>query len=108
MECSNFRKIKIMSHILKLFERIIHHKLRTIVEFGNSHFVFRRGRSSINRVHVVAINFLQETYKKKDQYLHIVSVDLEKALLSPQIFIMEHQANDRDSRVVRQCDTGHV
>ena len=39
--------------------------------------------------------------------MHIVSVDLGKALLSPQIFDMEHQANDRDSRVVRQCDTGH-
>ena len=37
--------------------------------------------------------------------MHIVSVDLDKALLSPQIFDMEHQANDRDSRGVRQCDT---
>ena len=41
----------------------------------------------MNRVHVVAINFLQETYKKKGQYLHIVSVDLEKALASLQILI---------------------
>ena len=62
----------------------------------------------MNRVHVVAIKFLQETHKEKQQDLRIVSVDLEKALLSPQIFDMEHQANDRDSRGVRQCDTGHI
>ena len=59
MGFSNFRRIKLMSHALKLFELIINHRLRTIVELGNSHFVFRRGRSSMNRVHVVAIKFLQ-------------------------------------------------
>ena len=32
MECSNFRKIKLMSHTVKLFERIINHRLITIVE----------------------------------------------------------------------------
>ncbi len=62
----------------------------------------------MNIVHVVAIKFLQETYTEKQQYLHIVSVDLEKTLLSPQIFDMEHQANDSDSRGVRRCDPGHV
>ena len=62
----------------------------------------------MNRVHVVAIKFLQETYKEKDQDLHIVSVDREKALHSPQIFDMEHQSNDRDSRGLRQRDTGRT
>ena len=41
---------------------------------------------------VVAITFWQETYKEKQNDLHIVSVDLEKALASPQIFYIEHQA----------------
>ena len=35
-----------MSHTVKLFERIVNHVLRTIVELGNTHFVFRRGRST--------------------------------------------------------------
>ena len=59
MECSNFRRTKLMSHTVKLFERIINHRLRTIVELGNIYFVFRRGRSSMNLAHVVAIKFLQ-------------------------------------------------
>ena len=33
-----------MSATVKLFERIVNHMLRTIVESGNTHFVFRRGR----------------------------------------------------------------
>ena len=39
-----------MSHTVKLFERIINHMLRTIVELGNIHFVFRRGRSTTGSI----------------------------------------------------------
>ena len=39
-----------MSHTVKLFERIVNHTLRTIVELGNTHFVFRRGRSTTCRI----------------------------------------------------------
>ena len=79
-----------MSHTLRLFERIINHRLRIIVELGNIHFVFRRERTSMDLV--VAIQFLHETYKDKQQELHhIVSVDVEKVLLSPPIFDTEHQ-----------------
>ena len=39
-----------MSHTVKLFERIINHMLRTIVQLGNIHFVFRRGRSTVDPV----------------------------------------------------------
>ena len=52
-----------------------------MAEMGNIHFVFRRGISSMNLVHVVVIKFLQSTYKEKQQDLHIVSVDLEKHYL---------------------------
>ena len=37
-----------MSHTVKLFERIINHMLRTIVDLGNIHSVFRRGRSTMD------------------------------------------------------------
>ena len=39
-----------MSHTVKLLERIINHMLRTIVQFGNIHFVFRKGRSTVDPV----------------------------------------------------------
>ena len=42
--------MKLMSHTVKLFERVINHMLRTIVELGNIHFVFWRGRSTVDPV----------------------------------------------------------
>ena len=39
-----------MSHTLNMFERIINHMLRTIVQLGNIHFVFRRGLSTFDPV----------------------------------------------------------
>ena len=46
LECSNYRGIKLISHTLKLLERIIDQRLRIIVELGNIQFGFRRGRST--------------------------------------------------------------
>ena len=62
-----------MSHTVTLFERIINHMLRTIVQLGSIYFAFRRGRSTMGTVFV--LQFLQETYKEKQQDLHMVSAD---------------------------------
>ena len=48
---------------------------------------------------VFVLQFLQETYKEKQQDLHMVSADI--LILSLQRFDMEHHVNDRDSRGVR-------
>ncbi len=55
----------------------------------------------MNRVHVVAIKFLQETYKEKDQDLHIVSVDREKALHSPQMSLYRDTLTAISARLQR-------
>ena len=86
-----------MSHTVKLFELIINHMLRTIVELGNIPFVFRRGRSTMDPAFV--LQFLQEKYKEKPQDLHMTSADRT----SLHRFDMEHHANDRNSRAVCQC-----
>ena len=45
------------------------------------------------------VQFLQETYKEKPQYLHMTPADI----LCLHRVDMEHHANDRNSRGVRQC-----
>ena len=75
LEYSNDRGIKLITHTLKLLERIM--RLRTIVELGNIQFGFRRGRSTMDPV--FALKILQEKYKEKQKDLHMIFVDLEKA-----------------------------
>ena len=62
---------------MKLLERIIDQRLRTIVELGNIQFGFRRDRSTMDPV--FALTILQEKYKEKQKDLHMIFVDLEKA-----------------------------
>ena len=69
--------IKLISHTLKLLERIIDQRLRNIVDLGNIQFGFRRGRSTMDPV--FALKILQEKYREKQKDLHMVFVDLEKA-----------------------------
>ena len=68
LECSNFRGIKLISHTLKLLERIIDQRLRNIVDLGNIQFGFRRGRSTMDPV--FALKILQEKYREKQKDLH--------------------------------------
>ena len=77
LECSNYRGIKLISHTLKLLERVLDQRLRIIVELGNIQFGFRRGRSTMDPV--FALQILQEKYKEKQKDLHMIFVDLEKA-----------------------------
>ena len=92
-----FWRLKLMSHTVKLFERIINHMPITIVELGTIHFVFRRGRSTMDSAFV--LQFLQETYKEKPQDLHMTSADR----LSVHRFDIENHVNVRHSRGVCQC-----
>ncbi len=77
LECSNYRGINLISHTLKLLERIIDQRLSTSVELGNIQFGFRIGRSTMDPV--FALMILQEKYKEKQKDLHMIFVDLEKA-----------------------------
>ena len=65
LECSNYRGIKLISHTLKLLERIIDQRLRNIVDLGNIQFGFRRGRSTMDPV--FALQILQEKYREKQK-----------------------------------------
>ena len=79
LDCANYRSIKLMSDTMKLWERIIENSIREIVESRNIQFGFRRGMSTTELI--FALRILQEKYqeRKKDVYIYMVFVDLEKA-----------------------------
>ena len=50
LECNNYRGIKLISHFMKLWERIIEARLREIVIIRDNQFGFRRGMSTTEPV----------------------------------------------------------
>ena len=77
LECNNYRGIKLMSHFMKLWERIIEARLREIVFIRDNQFGFRPGMSTTEPV--FALRQLQEKCREKNKDLHMVCVYLEKA-----------------------------
>jgi hypothetical protein len=77
LNCNNYRGIKLLSHSLKLWERVIEARFREIVNISERQYGFQKGKSTIQPMFCLRI--LQEKFREFDKGLHLVFVDLEKA-----------------------------
>ena len=75
--CSNYRGIKLISHTMKLWERIIERRLRSDLTLSNQQYGFMPGKSTTDAL--FALRVLMEKYREGQKELHCVFVDLEKA-----------------------------
>ncbi|KAK3567025.1 hypothetical protein QTP86_008980 [Hemibagrus guttatus] len=75
--CSNYRGIKLMSHTMKLWERVVEARLRKVVEIYEQQYGFMPRKSTTDAI--FALRILMEKYRDGQRELHCVFVDLEKA-----------------------------
>ncbi|KAK3510739.1 hypothetical protein QTP70_021324 [Hemibagrus guttatus] len=74
--CSNYRGIKLMSHTMQLWERVVDARLRKVVEICEQQCGFMPRKSTIDAI--FALRILMEKYRDGQRELHCVFVDLEK------------------------------
>ena len=76
-ECGNYRGIKLMSHIMKLWERIIEARIRKEVTIAEQQFGFMPGRSTTDAI--FCLRMLLEKWTEGQKAVHCAFIDLEKA-----------------------------
>ncbi|KAK3553039.1 hypothetical protein QTP86_031195 [Hemibagrus guttatus] len=75
--CRNYRGIKLMSHTMKLWERVVEARVRKVVEICEQQYGFMPRKSTTDAIFTLRI--LMEKFRDGQRELHCVFVDLEKA-----------------------------
>ena len=75
-DCSNYRGIKLISHTMKLWERVIEYCLREHAKIAENQFGFMPGRSTMEAIHI--LRKLIERFRVAKKGLHMDFIDLEK------------------------------
>jgi hypothetical protein len=74
--CNNYRGIKLMSHTMKLWERLIDHRLRHVTTIKDNQCGFMLGRSTIEAIHL--LKQLIEHFRVSRKDLHMIFIYLKK------------------------------
>ena len=77
LECGSYRGIKLLDQVMKVMERVIEKRVRSIVLIDKMQFGFRPGRGTTDAIFIV--RQLQEKYLGRKRELWMAFLDLEKA-----------------------------
>ncbi|XP_046962198.1 uncharacterized protein LOC124531732 [Vanessa cardui] len=75
--CGNYRGIKLTSHTLKLFERIIAARINDCTRITENQYGFTSGKSTIDAIQLIRV--VMEKHRSNKENLYLLFIDLEKA-----------------------------
>ena len=79
-DCGNYREIKLMSHTMKIWERIIDRRLRVETTIGDEQFGFMPGRGTTDAIFAVRQLMEKHRENRKDYIRYVyIYIYLEKA-----------------------------
>ena len=77
MSCGSYRGVKLLEHAMKIVEKVLERRIRTLVNLNEMQFGFMPGKGTVDAIFIV--RRMQEEYQKKDKNLYMCFVDMEKA-----------------------------
>ena len=77
LNCNNYRGIKLISYIMKLWKKVIERRIRDTAVISINQFGFMPGRSTTEAIFF--LRMLMERYREAKKDLLMVCIDLEKA-----------------------------
>ena len=86
MSCGSYRGVKLLEHAVKIVERVLERRIRTLVNLNEIHFGFMPGKGTVDAIFIVR---KMEEYQKKDKKLYMCFVDIEKAFDRARRKVME-------------------
>ena len=74
--CGSYREVKLLEHAMKIVERVLERRIRTLVNLNKMQFGFMSRKRTVDAI------FIEENageYQKKEKKLYMCFVDMEKA-----------------------------
>ena len=87
MSCGSYRGVELLKHAMKIVERVLERRIRTLVNLNKIQLGFMPGKGTVDATFIV--RRMQQEYQKQDKKLYMCFVDMEKAFHIVQRKVME-------------------
>ncbi len=93
LQVENYRPVRLLSHTMKIFERVLEKRLRKILEISSAQFGFIPCSSTTDAI--FALTQTMEKYREKRKKLHLAFIDLKSAFDSVERTLIANSLREK-------------
>ena len=82
MSCGSYRGVKLLEHAMKIVERVLERRIRTLVNLNEMQFGFMPGKGTVNAIFIV--RRMQKDIKRRTRSCICVLLTWKKLLIECQ------------------------